>query len=281
MRNPVLIFGLIFITATAAFLLFKRQQTVPLVEAVAINMIPADEERDQPVVALINREPIITAVQAEVAAVQAETKSELEVELTVARAQALDGSDVAVKSLMTSLNPSLLQWFDQDELLRKFVMAVDRLASGELPTQHLPLQYAKASFTVQQINTDETLAIKKTFIAGQNNTSRFDALISALNIIPPASLAAYYQDWSPLLEEAYLEMGMETTFDQRLHQAITQLLLVKALPEDSLLIQPHVFYEYQDPNLEQANGLNKFLWRVGKDNRLRLQTYLRELKSQL
>ena len=278
MKNPVLIFGLVFIVAIGAYLVFNRAQPQnPQALNVEPLSMPVSTTVPKPEIKALQRTPQVVA-QAD--SQESPVIEPLENPIEVERAAQLDGSDEAVKEVMSVLNPSLLSWFNQDELLRKLVMAVDRVASGEIPSNHLPLSYRKAMFKANEIN-HSTAEGEPLFNVALENYERFSPLISALHVIDPQTLAAYYQDWLPLLEQAYAELGMESTFDQRFHLAIDEVLSVRDLASDTPLTQPHVFYEYQDPEFENANAVHKFIWRIGPNNSRSLQNYLRALKREL
>ncbi|WP_439134116.1 DUF3014 domain-containing protein, partial [Pseudomaricurvus sp.] len=157
---------------------------------------------------------------------------------------------------------------------RKWVLAVDLLAEGKLPLRHKPLDYPMPSFAVESLNDDE-------FVSEDSNAERMNQLINAVTTIPPKTLGRYYQSWLPLLEEAYGELGKEDDFNERVDEAVERILAAKDIDDDEKLVQPHVFYEFEDKSLEQKTALDKALWRMGKENREKLQAYLKELKFYL
>ena len=59
------------------------------------------------------------------------------------------------------------------------------------------------------------------------------------------------------------------------------MLALPILSGDVEVVQPKVFYEYADQNLEALTPLQKLVLRTGPDNVARLQVYLQELKSAL
>ena len=66
-----------------------------------------------------------------------------------------------------------------------------------------------------------------------------------------------------------------------LHRATSQQPSSQPLPEQPELVRPSVYYRYADAKYENASDLQKFMWRIGPDNALRLQRYLRELEQAL
>ncbi|GAB3106074.1 hypothetical protein GCM10027217_31120 [Pseudomaricurvus hydrocarbonicus] len=186
----------------------------------------------------------------------------------------LDGSDDEALAIVESLSPQLVQWLVPEEQVRKWVLVVDMLAAGKLPQRHKPIDFPMPGFAVQALGDDE-------YLAAETNSQRVTVLIDAVTAIPPRTLGRYYREWLPLLEKAYGELGKEDSFRVRMNEAVARILAVEDVDEEAVLVQPHVFYEYEDKSLEQKSALDKALWRMGKDNREKLQAYLKELKFYL
>lgn len=185
----------------------------------------------------------------------------------------LTGSDPSVAKALTVLSPALSQWLIPEEQVRKWVLAIDLVADGKLPRRYRPIDYPMGKFAVVE-KGDQLLA------AEQNHT-RINALLDALEAIEIPLLAAFYQGWKPILAEAYREQGKPGTLDQRLQLAISQVLAVSAPPEEAALKRPGVLYQYADEQWEVATDIEKLCWRMGEDNTLRLQAFVRELRSAL
>ena len=130
-----------------------------------------------------------------------------------------------------------------------------------------------ATFKVDESNGE--------MVADPANYERINILLDQLIAIEPARLARYYQQWQPLLEKAYRELGKPGSFDQRLHKAIAQALAVKPLQQQAGFKHPGVFYLYADSKLEKSSELSRLMWRLGEDNTLRLQVYLEKLLGEL
>ena len=122
---------------------------------------------------------------------------------------------------------------------------------------------------------------KERFRALSQNEQRYTELVNAFVVVDPRTVGRYYREWQPLLERAYGELGKAGDFNTRMTLAIANVLRVKAPPSSPELTQPHVLYEYVEPALESQSSLEKAVWRLGEENRIALQTYLRELKFYL
>ena len=211
-------------------------------------------------------EPPVVEVPAEPAAVTVE-------EPPVPAPESLEGSDLLVPVALEKLSPPLLQWVVPDEQVRKLVLAVDLLAAGKLPQRHKPIAYDMAAFAV--------VGAKDDFQAADKNLDRLTPLVNAAIEIDPKTLGRYYQAWLPVMESAYAELGKKGTFKQRVQDVIKRIQQVGPAPENAVLVRPNVLYQYADPALENRSALEKWLWRMGDENREKIQNYLREISFYL
>lgn len=191
----------------------------------------------------------------------------------VAPPAGLDDSDAQVNRAVEEMSPPLLAWLTPDEQIRKWVSMVANLSDGELINTHRPVSYSMGRFKVKK--QGERLSMSSA------NFKRAKDLIAGLTAVPPQKLAAYYRQWSPVLEDAYTELGMEGNFHGHFVALIDQSLAVPLLSKPPTLEQPHVLYTYADEEMEAAPDLNKLMWRLGPDNMAELQGYLLELKTAL
>ncbi len=186
---------------------------------------------------------------------------------------ALTESDAGVREAAGELAQKLLAWLTPNEQIRKWVVAVDLAADGELVGKNRPLAYPVGAFKVSGSDGN--------FLFDTSNYGRTRELVDTLTAIPPVRAAAVYQNWRPLFEEAYRELGKPGNFDARLKLAIDRMLAVKPLSDTPALTQPTVFYRYADPKLEAASDIDKLLWRMGPDNSARLQAWLEQVRDAL
>lgn len=237
------------------------------------------DSSQQTLVGAIEREPskpsISQPVEEDVAAV---VKAEPSLPPLKPVPEHLNHSDGSVLDVFADLSPSLAQWLVPEEQVRKWVLAVDLLADGKIPQRHLPLAYAAGPYKVDALSK---VPGKERFAEVEGNTSRYDSLINAVVAVDPRTAGRYYRAWQPMLEQAYGELGKSGSFQQRLDKAVERLLKVQSLPGEPTLVQPHVFYEYESAALEKRSPLDKAVWRLGDNNREKLQAYLRELKFYL
>lgn len=189
----------------------------------------------------------------------------------VAPPAALTNSDATTQEAIADLSSDLPKWLTPEEQLRKWVLMVENAAKNNVLIKNQPLLFDAAPLQVnKQGNT--------TYLA--NNSNRSETLVDALTAINPAVLAHYYQAWSPLLEQAYSELGQEGTFHSRLITALDNAISIDPhAATGAELVQPSVFYKFANPELESASDLDKFFWRLGPESATKLQAYLKNLEA--
>lgn len=200
-------------------------------------------------------------------------KTELDKNLPPAPSN-LEESDTATILAAQELSPELSKSIQGDQQVRKWVAMIDMLADGNLPNKNLPLNYKMKPFEVVTDSEGKMHFNPANFL-------RIAPLINAFTAIPPDAMARHYRSWKPLLEQAYAELGKPDTFETRLRTMIYRIVAIQPLPAEPELLHPSVYYKYADPELEKADGLSKFIWRMGQDNQKRVQDYLRELQPLL
>ncbi|QQD17176.1 DUF3014 domain-containing protein [Spongiibacter nanhainus] len=210
----------------------------------------------------------------ETLAVESEEDYQEKAKKAIEPPDSIAGSDDQVRAAAGDLSEPLGSYLSPDEQVRKWVSLIDQMAEYRLPSKHLPVVYNKDSFQVIKNDSGQ-------LVNDPANFDRWDPLINAVTSLDPKNLAVYYKKWSPFLEKAYNELGNPQSFDTQLRSTIEHLLVVEPIPDDTPLKQPKVFYEYADPVLENADPLSKWMWRLGQENMLALQEWLRQLRSYL
>lgn len=185
----------------------------------------------------------------------------------------LGQSDRAFLDAVQNLAPAVTGWLIGEQQIRKWVLVVDNIAEHKMPVTDRPLNYPVGQFLVQE--QGDTLTIRA------ENYQRAQNMIDTLTAIPPKQLARFYHQFSSLFEQAYEELGRDGDFHARLNLAIENILKVQTLQQLETVKQPSVFYVYTNKDLEKADKLTKFFWRLGPDNTVRVQQYLAQLQKHL
>jgi hypothetical protein len=86
----------------------------------------------------------------------------------------------------------------------------------------------------------------------------------------------------PLFQRAYLELGFPSgNFNDRLIEAIDDLLDAPEIAGPVKLLQPKVLYQFADPDLEARSAGQKIMMRMGSGNAAKVKAKLREIRHQL
>jgi hypothetical protein len=71
------------------------------------------------------------------------------------------------------------------------------------------------------------------------------------------------------------------SFNDRLIEAIDDLLMTPDVEGPVELTQPRILYEFADPDLEALSAGEKILLRMGPENSAKIKTKLREIRDEL
>jgi hypothetical protein len=188
----------------------------------------------------------------------------------------LDESDPLVRESAAQLSSAALlaDWLAPDELIRRFVAAVDSVAEGRSPREQLEPLWPTEKFRVRE---DEGH-----MLITSASWSRFEAMTNVFAALDPRETVAVYRELQPLFEEAYDDLGYpDRSFDEALADAIVELLRSPVLVGEVAVAPRVISWEYTDPELESLSAAQKALLRTGPMNAPRIQTQLRALAAAL
>ncbi|GIU03601.1 DUF3014 domain-containing protein [Shewanella glacialipiscicola] len=189
---------------------------------------------------------------------------------------ALAESDTFVQQKVLALinNNVVASSLVQQDLARQFVVFVDNLAQGELTRKVSPIKGPEKQFTVSEITNKVYL--------NPEGFHRYDAYVDSIVKMDEQSLMATYKQMTPMLEEAFSELGYSNAkFNDRMLQAIKLLLAAPIIEDPIELSSISVNYQFVDPNLEALPSAQKLLIRMGPENTRKLKVALRKLENQL
>ena len=186
----------------------------------------------------------------------------------------LDDSDAFVRDLigMLSSHPGLASWLVTDGMIRRFVVVVDNVASGNNPSQHLRFMQAETPF-----RTTDAGATSKIDPASY---ARYDLHASIIDSLDIPGTAEAYATLEPLMNEAYVELGYpDTFFIQGLERAIAHLLQIQSLDlrEPPSLVERGPFFNFTDPMLESLSPAQKQFLGMGQKNVRIVQAKIRQI----
>jgi hypothetical protein len=185
-------------------------------------------------------------------------------------------SDAVVRELVGQLSsrPVLAKWLANEDLVRRFVAAVDNVANGISPTTQLAFMRPEERFKVVERGD-------RSFI-DTVSYDRYDQATQVFLSLDTAGTAALFHELEPLIDEAYKEISPPgSRFTDRLSAAIDHLLEVVPPTEAPEVRRKVVTWVYVDPSLEGLSGAQRQLLRMGPDNVLLIKAKLRELKAAL
>ena len=204
-----------------------------------------------------------------------ETTAVAEPEVVVEPVPVLAESDAFVqqKALAMINNNVLSSSLVQQDLVRQFVVFVDNLAQGELTRKVSPLKGPEKLFSVSEITNKVYL--------NPEGFHRYDAYVDSIAKMDEQSLITTYKQLTPLLEEAFTELGYSNAkFNDRMLQAIKMLLAAPIIEDPIELNSISVNYQFVDPNLEALPSAQKLLIRMGPENTRKLKVALRKIENQ-
>jgi hypothetical protein len=151
------------------------------------------------------------------------------------------------------------------ELVRRIVATVDNLPRQTAPRRMLPLNPVPGAFTPDA-----------------SNTARYVPFVRVMEAVNPKALVYSYVQAYPLFQGAYEQLGFPGKyFNDRLLEAIDDLLAAPELAAPAELLRPKVLYEFSDPDLETRSAGQKVMVRMGTENQLRVKAKLHEIRQEL
>ena len=182
-------------------------------------------------------------------------------------------ADIAlIKALAKVLSKKFMALIVPDELIRRIVATVDNLPRQNLPASLVPIKRAPGAFATT--SSGETLAIDP------GNAQRYTAYAQLIAAIDSAKLVALYREFYPLFQRAYAQLGYpKAYFNDRLVEAIDDLLASPDLEPGALLVQPKVLYEFADAELQARSAGQKIMMRIGPINAAPIKAKLKEIRQ--
>lgn len=188
----------------------------------------------------------------------------------------LDESDGLIRDLAKKLSyhPDLAQWLLADDLIKKFVAAVDNIANGDSPRKHVDFFTPEGEFKAVEKNGRH--------IADPASYARYSPVAGVFSSLNAQECVSLYRKFYPTIQQAYRDLGYPGgNFNKTLLQAIPELLGVPIIEGDILLEAKLLSFELAVPELENLSQAQKHLFRMGPQNIRIIQTKLRELRSLL
>lgn len=187
---------------------------------------------------------------------------------------ALAESDAALREELGRLigSRALAALLQPDRLITRIVATVDNLPRAAAPARMLPLKPPPGAF--QAAEGGQAISAR--------NSARYEAHMALVRAVDARACVDLYVRFYPLFQKAYAEIGFpQAYFNDRLIEAIDNLLATPEPKEAVALARPKVLYEYADPVLESLSAGQKTLLRMGGANAAQVKAKLREIRAEL
>lgn len=165
----------------------------------------------------------------------------------------------------------------QENIISNFVVFIDNAAKGEIVRNFTPVVEPEGKFKATLLEGPEL-----TYVLNEQSYKRYNVYADLITALPIEESSDLYDTLSPLVQEAYFELGYSSNdFDQKLVQTIDLLLATPVIDGDIKLVTPSVVYEFADKKLEALLPIQKLFLRMGPTNQRKIIPVLKDIKAKL
>lgn len=200
----------------------------------------------------------------------------LESESTGSTAPDLESSDATIsKTLSTMLGGKIWHdYFYPKALIRRFVVTVDNLPRKAVSANMLPVKTVGGAFLVSGQPDSMSIA--------PENDQRYVRYISVLNAVKVPALVDLYIQLYPVFQDVYRGLGYpQGHFNDRLIEALDDLLATPTIKPPVAVAQPRVLYTYADAELEARSAGQRIIMRLGAENAQQLKAVLTKIRAEV
>jgi hypothetical protein len=167
---------------------------------------------------------------------------------------------------------SLSAYLEPQQLVRRIVATVDNLPRHTAPPAQWPVKPAAGALA--------TAGEDGRTIIAEANGFRYAPYVRLLESVDVARFAEFYRRHYPLFQQAYRELGYpQGHFNDRAVEAIDVLMATPSLGQPPRLVQPKIFLQYADRDLEALPAGQKVMLRIGPQNAARVKAKLAEIRA--
>jgi Protein of unknown function (DUF3014) len=189
---------------------------------------------------------------------------------------ALMVSDTTMQNTLADLfgPASLGKVFYEDAIIHRFVTSVDNLPRKTIPSRNLPVKPIPGPLVTSAKDGNVSISA--------DNATRYKPYVQMAESIDAKNLVSAYVHFYPLIQQDYRDLGYpKGYFNDRLIEAIDDLLAAPELTEPPQVVQPKVLYQYADPELEARSAGQKIMIRMGNENAAKIKAKLRDIRREL
>lgn len=186
----------------------------------------------------------------------------------------LEASDVPMRTALLGVlgDKTVSAFLVPKDIIRHAVVTVDNLPRKKVAVELRPLKPTPGKTVVS--GSEDSLVLSA------DNFQRYAPLVQAVRAADIKQLSRIYFHFYPLFQQAYENLGYpQKYFNDRVIEVIDDMLKAPEISGPIELVQPRVFYEYKDPNLESRTSGQKLLMRMGSANEAIVKAKLRELRA--
>jgi len=187
---------------------------------------------------------------------------------------ALNESDPSVRDAFVALigAQAVERYLNTEGAIRRIVATVDNLPREEYSQRLDPVRPMQG--VPRTTGQGDTLAL------APENAARYAPFIDLATKVDTAKLVETYRRHYPLFQQAYVELGYPNGyFNDRLVEALDNLLDAPEPNGPVKLVLPKVLYEYADPDLEAASAGQKAMIRMGLGNEAKVKAKLKQYRA--
>jgi len=189
---------------------------------------------------------------------------------------ALAESDAIVREKLSGVPGAagFERFFYPQDIVRRFVATVDNLSRKSVAAQVMVVKPVPGSFL--------TAGTDGKFTIDRDNAARYTPYVHLVQAVDTKTLVALYVRFYPWFQQAYRDLGYPSGyFNDRLIDVIDNVLAAPEISAPVALVQPHVLYQFANPELEALPAGQKMMLRMGSENASLIKIKLRELRSML
>lgn len=200
-----------------------------------------------------------------------------------------DSDPVAVEALSGLVGSEpVQQYVVSEDVIPRLVATLDALSGKQVPASIKAVEGPGGDFQATADEQPDSVIRNAAgdpipqYVVDPVNYRRYTPYVEMLEAADTADIVASYQDYRPLFEEAFRQLGYpDGDFDQRLRSLIDELLATPDVSGPVRLIKPEAYYLYADEELESLTAGQKVLLRMGPDNAARVKAKLTEIRDTL
>jgi hypothetical protein len=183
-------------------------------------------------------------------------------------------SDAPVRESLVGLlgEDAVAKYLVPKEVIRHFVVTIDNLPRRKVAVNMRPVTPTPGDFVVAAQGDNLTL--------DPANYARYTPFVQLIGAADTQQAAALYFRLYPLFQQAYENLGYPSAyFNDRLVEVIDNLLEAPEVKGPIALVQPRVYFEFADPDIESRSAGQKVLIRMGTKNAAVVKAKLKEFRA--